>query len=104
MALNMQDCPKSHVSPAQKTDPQGLNVSQYKQKAKQAAPAPVVAVSVHVPAANPGAKPCMVRAALVQACRPSADSLTNSLEQHARGQGVSSLIRSTTLQRPVGSA
>lgn len=59
----VQDCPKSHVSPAQKTDPQGLNVAQYLSKEQPAAaatpvPAPV-APQQAICAPNPGAKPCM---------------------------------------------
>jgi len=53
-----QDCPKSHVSPAQKTDPEGKNIQLYTQKSA-AAPAPVAPV-LPLAAPNPGAKPCMV--------------------------------------------
>lgn len=56
----LQDCPKSHVSPAQKTDPEGKNIHMYTQKAAIAAPKPVPPPQP-VAAANPGAKPCMVR-------------------------------------------
>lgn len=66
LACEDRDCPKSHVSPAQKTDPQGLNAHQYKQKAANGgdvamATSPTTAAppAGAVAAANAGAKPCM---------------------------------------------
>lgn len=55
----IQDCPKSHVSPAQKTDPEGKNIHLYTQKAAAPAAQPVAPVQP-LAAPNPGAKPCMV--------------------------------------------
>lgn len=59
IACDDKDCPKSHVSPAQKTDPEGLNAAQYKPKAAVSKAPPQPVVVQHLPALNPGAKPCM---------------------------------------------